>query len=187
MKLFSRQEIDFAPSENTFGLKVLREEWGDKQGNTKTYWKYGLPDGIQVLGITSDKKIVAIEEFQPGVGVNYIHLIGGNIEKDESPEYAAKRELEEETGFSSDNFELLSCVLENTGKSNRCLWFFLARDCKKIQESETGINVKLFTPRDFWKLLMEYFLKNPGEKHGGGNSLRTAVLAFFKMGLLAKL
>lgn len=180
-----RREIVFAPGENTFGLRVFAEVWWDtSSGKQRTYWKYGLPDGVQVLGLTEAGEVIAVEEFQSGVGETYLHLVGETIKTGEDPETAAFRGLREETGYEAGLLELLSVVLENSAKSDRRVWYFLARDCRQGAEGEAGIRVRLLPPVEFWASLLRYFLEQPETRHGAGNSLKAATLAFHKLGWL---
>lgn len=183
-KLLSREEKPFAePGENTFGLSVVKETWGTDRGE-KIYWKYSLPNAVQIVALTTEGKLVAISEFQPGVGADYLHLPGETMEPGETPLDAATRGLLEETGYKSDSVELLTSILENSGRSDRLIYIVLAVNCTKSDcMGEKGIKTVLFEPKDFWSRLMHYFLTNPGHKHGGGNTLKATAVAFNKLGL----
>lgn len=184
-KLISRETIPIAePGEETFGFGVTKEIWqiGDKE---KIYWKYSLPNTVQIFGVTRDGLIIAIKEFQPGVGAEYLHLPGGTMEPGETPIQTAIRELKEETGYRADSVELISSILENSGRSDRLIHSVLMRGCKKVtEENEAGIETILVTPNTFWKMLIGYLLTDPEKKHGGGNTLKTAALALHKLKLL---
>ncbi len=184
-RLVSRTEMPFAPlGTNTYGLLVLKEVWETEKGE-KIYWKYSLTDSVQIFGFTKKKKIIAISEFQPSVGTNYLHLPGETMEEGETPLDAARRGLLEETGYNAGSVELLSSIFENTGRSNRLIHCILALDCEKSEQvGEDDIIATLFDPWNFWDCLMKYFLTNPEKKHGGGNTLKTTILAFQKLDLL---
>jgi len=185
-KLLSREEVPFAPSnENTFGLSIVKEVWETERGQ-KTYWKYSLPDTVQIFGFTAEGQIIAISEFQPGVGVDCLHLPGETMKQGETPIEAAARGLLEETGYKAGSVKLLSSILENSGWSGRLVHIVLIVDCKKSeQEAEKGIKTVLLSPSEFWNRLMQYFATNPDRKHGGGNTLKATVLAFNQLGLIS--
>ena len=180
----STEEI-LAPSPFTKDMGVIRERWVEKgTGSESTWVKYTLPDTTQVLGLTEEGKVITIREFQPGVGVDYLHVVGETVKEFEQPRQAAVRGLREETGYQAGNLFLLSAILENSSRSDRLIHLYLATDCRKVDEPENGITVELMTPADFWIALMNYFATCPAEKHGGGNTLKVTVLAFAKMGML---
>jgi ADP-ribose pyrophosphatase YjhB (NUDIX family) len=184
-RLLSRETIPFTEkSENTFGLEIVRESW--ETGNEKrVYWKYALPDAVQIFALTTKKKVIAISEFQPGVGTDYVHLPGETMEEGESPLQTADRGLLEETGYHAGSMKLMSSILENSGRSDRLIHMVLAFDCYQTENGgEQGISTTLLDPQDFWEQLMEYFSKNPEGRHGGGNTLKVAVLALHELQLL---
>lgn len=178
------EAVDFAPGENTYGLKIFKETWLNiAKRQEEVHWKYGLPDGVQVMGFTPDKKVVAIEELYFEKGTK-LHLIGGTIEKYEPAQCTARRELLEETGYESEVWIPLSIILENSKKSNRRIHFYLALDCRKVQEGESDIKTVLMNPKDFWCKLMDYFKENPEEEKVAGNSLKLMALAYAHLGLI---
>lgn len=185
-KLIVRQEVDFAPGENTYGLQVYREVWRKvKTGKDEIHWKYGLPDGVQVAAFTPDKKIIAIEESFLGVEAVPPRLVGETLEKDELPLLAAQRGLFEETGYVSGNWQVMSVIRENSRKSDRCIYIFFALDCVKTGIGEKEINTRLLDPKDFWNILMKYFLiQAPEMPHVAGNTLKAFTLALTKLDLL---
>lgn len=187
-QLLSRTQIPFAPvDENTYGLEIWKEVWKTKRGE-ETYWKYSLPDGVQIFALTTGGKVIAISEWQPSVGADYLHLPGETMEKGETPLEAAVRGLREETGYEAGQTKLLSSILENSGKSDRLGYVVLMTNCKKTeQEGEAEIKTVLLSPSEFWNCLMQYFAMNPESKHGGGNTLKATVLALNQLGLISTL
>ena len=184
-RLLSTTRLPFVSVETkTFGLAIEAELWEMDDGTEETYYMYCLPDGVQVIALTPENKIIAITEWQPAVGKDYTHAIGETTKKNEEPLAAAKRGLREETGYDSDEFFLLSSVLENSGKSRRCIHLILAQNCVKTGVGEEKIKVQLFSPADFWAAMTNYLFTNPEIPHGGGNTLKAAALAYHHLGLL---
>ena len=174
------------PTEENFGFGYrLKIEEDEETGKVKRQHMYSLPNVVQVMGLTEGGEVIAIHEWQSGLESFYTHLVGGTVQGKETPEETARRELLEETGYLTGRLTLLTTLLQDTGRSDRKQFLFLAEDCKKFGPGEKEIKVKLFTPEEFWKFLMTYFLTNPEKAHGGGNSLSTAVLAFQKLGFIA--
>lgn len=117
---------------------VLHEVWQWEQeqfdGSFKTFECLRRRDGLTIVAITEDKKFIINYEEHPGYPP-FITFPGGNIEEGQTQEQGAQRELLEETGYESDNWELW---FRNDILSYRCMeWnnnIFIARDCVKIQE-----------------------------------------------------
>ena len=144
-------------------------------GSVKRMWT--KDDGVQVLGLTAENKVIAITEK------GYTHLVGGYIEPGEKPEQAARRELLEETSYDARALQLLSCVYQDSGGSNRALWLYLAIGCNKTENGEEGINVTLMEPSEFWKFIITH-IKTESDTipKKGLMSMVTATLAFHELG-----
>lgn len=185
-RLISSENMPFAPKETpTYGLEIQKEVWQMDDGAEKIYWKYALPNSVQIFALTTKLEIIAVSEFQPSVGTDYLHLVGETMEKGETPFETAMRGLREETGFRAGKMELMSSIFENSGRSNRLIHMILATKCVKVATSkEDGIQVRLMDRGQFWKTLMDYFFSDNIHKHGGGNTLKATTLAFQKLGWL---
>lgn len=68
----------------------------------------GITSGITVLPLTPEGKVVTIRIFRPGPDRVVTNLPGGLVEPGEDPAVAGVRELEEETGYTCESFELVS-------------------------------------------------------------------------------
>ena len=82
-----------------------------------------------IYSITEDGKIILAVE--PRVFTTKTVDIGfpaGYIEKDENPIDAAKRELKEETGYSTKNIKKLTSFYPSTAFSNEELIIYIAKD-----------------------------------------------------------
>ena len=180
--LLSREEVAFAQShERTYGFKLFREVW-DIDGSAELFWKYGMPHAVQMFALTTEGDVIAVSEFQPGVGAHYLHLPAETFNRGETdPLVVADRGLLEEIGYKAGSRELLSAILENSQKSDRLTYSVLMRDCVKAGEPESGITPVFMRPDRFLEGLLKYFDANPSAAHGGGNSLNATTLAMHRL------
>ena len=81
-----------------FNVEELDPNIGNSQ-NGDPYYRINAPDGVIVLAITQDYKILLVRQWRPALKRYTIELPAGAIDPDELPEQAASRELYEETGF----------------------------------------------------------------------------------------
>ncbi len=65
------------------------------------------PSFACVVPLTDDRRVVLVENRHPVPGLHLLELPGGRIEPGESPRAAARRELEEETGWRARKLERL--------------------------------------------------------------------------------
>jgi ADP-ribose pyrophosphatase len=71
-------------------------------GTFETFEKAIRADSSQIIALTKKKELILLNEEQPHDG-SFSGLIGGRIERDETPIENAKKELLEELGMKSEN------------------------------------------------------------------------------------
>lgn len=76
-------------------------QWDQKRydGSHATYECVVRQDSAHVLAFKDSKTIILTKQEQPGRAKPFLDIPGGRINKDETPEQAARREFFEETGL----------------------------------------------------------------------------------------
>jgi len=130
-----------------FNTKVDQIEYNS--GNKAVREVAEHPGGAVVVPLTSDGKIVMVTQHRFPMNKVLLELPAGKLNKDEDPFVCAVRELEEETGYKSDNVKELGSIYTTPGYSTEKLWIFLAKDLKSgdhnREEGEFGMEVFEFT------------------------------------------
>jgi len=99
------------------------------------YYVLEYPDWINVFGITIYNEVVLVQQYRHGIGRVVVELPSGRVEAfDENPMEAAKRELLEETGYTSSNFILTGVVSSNPANNSNLTYCFLAKDLEKVSD-----------------------------------------------------
>ncbi len=80
-------------------------------GQEAKYFKLNRPDYVLVVA-EQEKKIVLEKNYRWAIGKEIFELPAGWIEKGETPEQAAKRELLEETGYNAECKLLTSLIAQ---------------------------------------------------------------------------
>jgi ADP-ribose pyrophosphatase len=109
----------------------------------------GKGDAAVIVPLTEEGKFVIIVESRPNVPGGYaVEFPAGMVDPGEDHKAAAKRELEEETGYVTDDLEELEWHYQDQGCSQAVIKSFLARNCKKVakqnlDEDETISSIEM--------------------------------------------
>ncbi len=87
-------------------------------------------DVAHAIPVTAKNEFVLVRQYKHASGQILIEFPAGYIEQDEDPEKGARRELKEETGFTGENFELLTTLTHNPTKVVGKHHLFLVRGAK---------------------------------------------------------
>lgn len=96
------------------------------------YYQVYLPESVMVVARTKDKKFVMSKQYLHGLRQVSIVLPGGMVEKRENPLKTAKRELLEETGYSSVKWHLIGRFVPHDNQVCGKVHLFFADDVKWI-------------------------------------------------------
>lgn len=133
----------------------------------------GTGNATCVFAVTCDKKILIV--IQPRVSLPTdskinIELPAGYIEPGERVEDAALRELEEETGYTTDNIALIDSYYTSLGFNGERIDLLLALDCIKVGEqkldSDEFICYELVSLEEFEYLLNNNYIMDANARIG---------------------
>ncbi|TET32487.1 MAG: NUDIX hydrolase [Planctomycetota bacterium] len=84
------------------------------------------PAAIAVVAFVDEENIVLLRQFRYPVGKWIYEIPAGTLEKGESPEVCAVRELEEETGYRAQSVKLLTRFYTSPGFCDEEMFVYLA-------------------------------------------------------------
>lgn len=170
MKRFEEKTIS---SERIYEGKIINlkvDEVNLPNGKTSKRELIEHPGAVAILAITPENKIIMVEQYRKALERSIIEVPAGKLEKGESPETTAMRELEEETGFSADSLELIQSFSTSPGFADEVVHLYLAVGLKK---SESGA----VTDDDEFVELMEVTIEE-AEEMMRNNQIYDAKTAF---------
>jgi ADP-ribose pyrophosphatase len=86
-----------------------------------------------VLALTKERQVVLIRQYRHGAQKVIVELPGGMMDKeDQDPQEAARRELLEETGYTSNRIIQVGCVSPNPANHTNLIYSFLALDAEQV-------------------------------------------------------
>ena len=116
-------------------------------------------DYVTVLAVTTDNHILLVRQYRPAVEDYTLELPSGHVDQGELPAEAAKRELLEETGYHTNEVELLGCLAPDTGRLGNRLWCYFAPHVAPNGNAqlvlEEGIELVSCSLADLAKLIVE--------------------------------
>ncbi|PID83950.1 hypothetical protein CSB09_03480 [Candidatus Gracilibacteria bacterium] len=120
-------------------------------------------DGAFVVPVLENGNILLTKQTQPGREL-FVSLPGGGFDiPNEDPLECAKRELREETGYTSDDWELWF-RFDGTSHVMMYVYYFIARNCQKTQEITPDPGEKIETFEVNFDTFLE-FSSNPEFQH----------------------
>jgi len=121
-------------------------QWQQKMfdGSEETFEIVKKKYTAEVIAI-KDGKIILSHQSQP-TKKDFYAILGGRIKDGEEPMAAAKREMLEESGMTSDKWKLLK-IYQPLHKIDWNIYTYIAKDCKKTSDikfdsGEKGENIE---------------------------------------------
>lgn len=90
------------------------------------------PDWVNIIAITADGEFVMERQYRHGLDKTCYELAAGVVEDGETPLEAARRELEEETGYGGGEWKELMLISGNPSTTSNLTHCFLAVGVEKV-------------------------------------------------------
>jgi ADP-ribose pyrophosphatase len=90
------------------------------------------PGGSCIVALFPDQTMLMVRQHRYPIDKFIWEIPAGKLDKGEDPLDCAKRELEEETGYSGSQWEKLASIYTTPGFCDEELHLFLARDLKQL-------------------------------------------------------
>lgn len=101
------------------------------------------PDWINIVALTTDGNIILERQWRHGLGEVSTEIPAGVVEAGETPLEAAKRELQEETGYTGGEWSAITTVAPNPGLMTNHCHCFLAKGVSKTSGQHLDANEDL--------------------------------------------
>ncbi len=109
-----------------FHVQVLT--WAEAQGRPVRREVVRHPGAVLVVPLLDGDRIVMIRNFRVAVNQRLLELPAGTLERDEDPQHAAGRELQEETGYRAGRIHRLGEFYTSPGFADELMRVFVAEE-----------------------------------------------------------
>ncbi len=153
---------EFVHKGKVFDLRVDQIQYNS--GNSGVREVAVHPGGAVVVAITDQEKIILVKQFRYPLEKIILELPAGKLDHNEDPLNCAIRELEEETGYTTNEFVKLGSINTTPGFCTEELHIFLAKNLKegdhKREEGEEGMEVLELSLDEIDEMIMKGEIKD---------------------------
>ncbi|MGY0691839.1 NUDIX domain-containing protein [Virgibacillus sp. FSP13] len=138
MKKFEEKTIK---TEKIYDGKVVKLQVDDvtlPDGNTAKRELIKHPGAVGIIPITKDKKIIFVEQYRKPLEKSLVEIPAGKLEEGEKPEITAVRELEEETGYTTNQLKHVTSFYTSPGFANELMHIYLTDQLEALTKKVAG-------------------------------------------------
>lgn len=134
-------------------IDLRRAEYRFPDGTTfSPFYNYSRRSYVVIVASDAEGNYLCVRQYRHGIGEVTTEFVAGGIESSTGREYitkedtlsshenaleAAKRELKEETGYTSDEWEHLLTIPSAATIADNYAFIFRARNCRRTSEQHT--------------------------------------------------
>ncbi len=121
------------------------------------YSVVGFPDSVVIVATDKKGDILMFEEYKYAINETILSFPAGSIEDGQTPEQAALRELKEETGYESDEVEVIGESRDYPSKIKHTDYIVRIKNAREVsdtdhEKTEAIGKLQLISPDDITKL-----------------------------------
>lgn len=96
------------------------------------------PGAVAVIPVTKEGKIVFVKQYRKPLEKVLIEIPAGKLESGEAPEKTAVRELEEETGFTTNDLTFVTSFYTSPGFADELMYIYLTTELEALEQPPAG-------------------------------------------------
>ena len=140
-------------------LNMCKDEIITPKGKD-VYWDYIAHKGAAaVIPVMDDGRIIMVRQWRNTVDRFSLEIPAGGLDGENEPTInCAKRELEEETGYKSENVQLLQTIVPAIAYSGEIIDIYVAFDLKKGRQNldpDEEIELEIYTIQELVQMILE--------------------------------
>lgn len=96
------------------------------------------PGAVAIIALTEDKEILFVKQYRKPLEKAILEIPAGRLEEGEEPEMTALRELEEETGYTTDELSFITSFYTSPGFADEIIYLYMTTSLRKLSEPVQG-------------------------------------------------
>ncbi len=136
-----------------------------------SFYTYSRRSYVVIAAEDEQGRMICVRQYRQGIGRVTVEFSAGGIESNAETDYAfdaagqesafeaAKRELQEETGYVSDEWEHLLTIPSNAVISDNYAHIYYAKNCRRISDLHLDdtefLEPELYTPEELEDLIAD--------------------------------
>ncbi len=120
-------------------------------GGSQAKWDFIKHNGAAAVPVTEDGKILMVRQYRNALERYTLEIPAGGLNPGENTDVAAARELEEETGYASDDLELLISLRTTVAFCNEKIDIYVAKNLVKTHQhldEDEFLNVEAYSLKE---------------------------------------
>ncbi|UOQ47521.1 NUDIX hydrolase [Gracilibacillus caseinilyticus] len=124
-------------SETIFNGKVISLQVDDvslPDGKTSKRELVKHPGAVAIIPVTEDNKIVFVKQYRKALEKTIIEIPAGKLEPGEKPAITALRELQEETGYTTEHLTYVTSFYTSPGFADEIIYLYQTQSLSKLEQ-----------------------------------------------------
>jgi ADP-ribose pyrophosphatase len=160
------KEVFRATNGKTVFIDVYQDRIRTPKGKVLTYTRYQASDVVIVVPFLGYGRLLMIRQYRYPIGKVLLEFPAGHVDSGEDPLDAAKRELEEETGYAAKRVEYVYSYHPSVSRTKQSVHVFratgLARKTATRHDSGEQISMTTVTAAKLRQLITNRKVENAG-------------------------
>jgi len=114
------------------------------------------PGAVAIVPILNDGRVILVKQYRYTTGKKLLEIPAGTLKKGEAPDTCARRELQEETGYTAGSMKKVLAMYMSPGYSNEVIHLYFATGLKageqKAEEDE-DITLEIYSPDELLEMI----------------------------------
>ncbi|MFC4387724.1 NUDIX hydrolase [Gracilibacillus marinus] len=94
------------------------------------------PGAVAIIAMTENNKLVMVKQYRKPLEKTLVEIPAGKLEEGESPEITALRELEEETGYTTNHLQYITSFYTSPGFADEIIYVYFTDELTLLEEKK---------------------------------------------------